>query len=275
MKDLSKVLFMSDLDGTLLPHSKILNPKDLEAIEKFRALGGTFSIATGRVLHSATRYFEPLNLDFSTILGNGSAIYNVQKSEFVWQEFLDSSICDFSAKIFEKFPHLGGEINRNDAIYVPFYSDAERQHLEVSYDNKFIEATFDKIPKSDWIKVLFAAKPAQIVELKNYFEDLQNNNQCMEYDCVRSSNHFYEILPKNCSKGSALEKYVEMYGLSDWTIVACGDFNNDLTMLEYADIAISPLNAQDEVKAISDYVTSVDCDNGAIAEAIEYVINKL
>ena len=36
MKDLSNVIFITDMDGTLLPANKRLNPKDLDAIYDFR-----------------------------------------------------------------------------------------------------------------------------------------------------------------------------------------------------------------------------------------------
>lgn len=37
MSDLSNVLLITDLDGTLLPDNKILSQKDKEAIKRFRA----------------------------------------------------------------------------------------------------------------------------------------------------------------------------------------------------------------------------------------------
>ena len=46
--DFSKVILMTDLDGTLLTDDKRILPLDLEAIERFRAGGGLFTMATGR-----------------------------------------------------------------------------------------------------------------------------------------------------------------------------------------------------------------------------------
>ncbi len=137
-----------------------------------------------------------------------------------------------------------------------------------------MQCDYDKIPKIDWIKVLFAADSSEILELADYIE----GESCAEVrelaDFVRSSNSFYEILPKNCSKGFAISKMLEIYNMSDYKVIACGDFNNDLAMLELADFAISPSNGQECVKNISNLVTKNDCDNGAIAEAIEYIINN-
>ena len=46
--DFSKVILMTDLDGTLLTDDKQILPGDFEAIERFRRGGGLFTMATGR-----------------------------------------------------------------------------------------------------------------------------------------------------------------------------------------------------------------------------------
>ena len=60
MPKFSNTVLITDLDGTLLPHNKILNEKDLNAIEYFRQNGGIFTIATGRIIKAAEQLFEVL-----------------------------------------------------------------------------------------------------------------------------------------------------------------------------------------------------------------------
>ena len=64
MSDLSNVLLITDLDGTLLPDNKILSQKDKEAIKRFRADGGKFTVATGRTIQSAMKYLRSLKWIF-------------------------------------------------------------------------------------------------------------------------------------------------------------------------------------------------------------------
>lgn len=60
--------------------------------------------------------------------------------------------------------------------------------------------------------------------------------------------------------------------MEDWTIVAAGDFDNDLEMLRQADFSACPSNAQSCVKAVSDLVLSNSCETDAIAELIDYLM---
>ena len=70
MPDFSDIVFITDLDGTLLPSNKIPLQKDLEAIERFKKYGGTFTIATGRVIQATEQFFDILKPNAPVILKN-------------------------------------------------------------------------------------------------------------------------------------------------------------------------------------------------------------
>jgi hypothetical protein len=63
--------------------------------------------------------------------------------------------------------------------------------------------------------------------------------------------------------------------MEDFTIVAAGDYNNDIEMLEAADVGICPSNAADDVKRIADVVLDVSCEESAIAAAVEYIFERV
>lgn len=272
MKDYSKVLFITDMDGTLLPTNKKLNPKDLAAIEKFRQLGGTFSVATGRSIQSASQYFSDLTLNTEpVIVCNGSGIFDCNKRNFSWQKYVEKSAYDIVKILFEHFPSIGGEVSLDKMILVPRISPKERYHLDISYKDMYEQVDYDSIPKDNWCKFLFAGEIEEIDLMEKFVAE---NISC-NLTFVRSSPFFFEILPNDCSKGKALQKIKEIYSMNDWTFVGCGDFDNDLEMVQIADIGVAPANAQECVKKAADHITVSDCNNGAIAEALEYVMNIL
>lgn len=272
MKDLSNVIFITDLDGTLLPANKRLNKKDLDAIYDFRKFGGRFSVATGRAFQSASQYFEALQLDEPIIVLNGGGIYDCKEECFTWQKFVDRSAYDAVKDILEKFPKIGAEIDLSDDILVPQYSIQEEYHIDISYKGlKTRQVDIKDVLPEGWCKVLFAADSDEIDRLTEYTKDKGWDKLTF----VRSSKFFYEILPSGCSKGTALKKMLELYHRYGYTVAACGDFDNDIEMLQNADIAIAPANALDEVKKNACMVTKADCDNGAVAEALYYVMNVL
>lgn len=266
MPKFSNTVLITDLDGTLLPQSKILNEKDLNAIEYFRRNGGIFTIATGRIIQATEQFFDTLKPDAPVIMNNGGLIYNVDKKETVYEHCIDNAAAKYTIALMEKFPEMGVEVNLPDGIFVVRMTEWERLHLDMTH-LPYIEKNLEEIPKTGWCKVLYSIGDGKVGELSEYASAMGWDKTSF----VISGDFLFECLPKGCTKGSALKKLWELEKWDTFTVAAAGDYNNDLEMLEFADIAIAPQNAQDIVKKSADCVTKADCENGAIAEAIEYL----
>lgn len=127
------------------------------------------------------------------------------------------------------------------------------------------------MPDIPWIKVLFAVAPTDMPKLQAFIQ-AQN---WTDVDFLQSSESFYEMLPKDVSKGSALLVYRDLLHLHETEIlIAAGDYQNDMTMLQYADYGIAPANAQPAVKAVADYVLQYTCDQKAISELLLWIQSK-
>ena len=80
-----------------------------------------------------------------------------------------------------------------------------------------------------------------------------------------------EIQHPGVNKALGLQKLKKhLNGAKKRTIIACGDFDNDIEMLQAADVAICPENALDGVKTVSHHVLG-HCKNGLIADVIEAI----
>lgn len=270
MAKFSNTVLITDLDGTLLPQSKVLNEKDLNAIEYFRRGGGIFTIATGRIIQAAEQFFESLRPDAPVILNNGGLIYDVDKRETVYEQCADKAAYDYTVALMEKFPEMGVEINFPDGIFVLRMTECERRHLTMTH-LRYTEKSLEEIPKTGWCKVLYSIGDGRVAELAEYAASMGWDKTSF----VISGDFLFECLPKGCTKGSALKKLSEFEKWDTFTVAATGDYNNDIEMLEFADIAIAPQNAQAIIKKSADYVTKATCNDGAIAEAIDYLDKEI
>ena len=266
MSDFSNIVFISDLDGTLLPDSKIPLQKDLEAIERFKAGGGIFTIATGRVIQAAEQYFGILKPNAPVILNNGSLIYDIRSGRTLYNCSLDRAAKDYTLELMERFPDMGVEINLPDKIYAARINEWERKHLELTR-LPYEEADIDEIPPEGWCKVLYSIGEGKTKELEAYAASMNWNKTSF----VISGDFLFECLPKDTAKGIAMKELVKIQGWESLTVAAAGDYNNDIEMLEFADIGFAPQNAQEIVRNAAVFVTSADCNNGFIAEAIDYI----
>jgi len=277
MEDLSRVMLITDMDGTLLTDKKTINPVDLKAIEQFRLRKGIFTVATGRNFKSASQYFQELQIDCPVILYNGGMIYDTTHNKPAYIDELHDCAEDVAKAILEEFPSIACEILTPKDIYVVQDNEFEQEHnryCKVTPQfytlSKFIKDVKED-RKEECIKMLFAMDKSIMPKLQKFVDKMGFNTYL---DFVKSTDQYFEMLPKGCSKGTALEHYKKILGLKDVIIVAVGDYNNDIEMLKTAHLGIATNNALKNVRSSADIVTNHNNNTGAIAETIDYIISK-
>jgi len=269
MLDISRVVLVCDMDGTLLNSKKEITPSVRAAIKRFTSLGGRFTVATGRTIQSFQHYFNMLELDYPLIMFNGSMIYDKLHDTVLYSTFLPENSADISIEIMSAMPHIGGEVLKTDCTIVFRNNEYEEKHTRICGITP-IYKPLEEIEKGDWQKVLFAMSPDDIPKIMA----LARSKNYKGVQFVKSADIFFEMIPEGITKGSALKKYRQLDNMQDCFIVAAGDYDNDIEMLIEADIGAAPANAQPEAKAAADIVLKHSCDEDAMAELIEIILKK-
>ena len=74
---------------------------------------------------------------------------------------------------------------------------------------------------------------------------------------------------KDADKGVGLAKLAQYCNIGKKEIIAFGDGENDIEMLEYAGLSIVPSNAKDKAKDAADLVLERDNNQSAVAHFLE------
>lgn len=80
----------------------------------------------------------------------------------------------------------------------------------------------------------------------------------------------YHIMDASVSKGRALMFIAEKLGIDTEEVVAIGDSENDIELLEVAGLGVAVANAHEKLKEIADIVTSKPNGDGVV-EALEFL----
>ncbi len=88
-------------------------------------------------------------------------------------------------------------------------------------------------------------------------------------DAYKSSPYYLEIMLHGVNKGTAINALCKHYDIKKDNVMAIGDYYNDVDMFKTAGISVAVNNAPEDIKALTTFVTSADCEHGAVAEAIE------
>ena len=88
---------------------------------------------------------------------------------------------------------------------------------------------------------------------------------------VFSFKNILDILSIAVDKGKSLERLAKYLDIDMSNVMAIGDNDNDIEMLQAAGISVAMGNANDNIKSIADYVVSSN-DNNGVFEAINQTI---
>jgi len=83
-----------------------------------------------------------------------------------------------------------------------------------------------------------------------------------------------EVMPKGVTKLKAIQRLVEMLGISMEEVMTFGDGDNDAEMLEGAGLGVSLENGSDHAKASAN-LTIASCDENGPAKFLEKLLDDL
>lgn len=265
MADFSDIILVTDLDDTLLTKDKRISDEDYKALCYFVENGGSFTIATGRVYISAKPFADALPINLPLVLYNGAVIYDDKAKKTVWKQLMPPTAIGYMNDLLKRFDTLGSEIvcEKKVYIYKPSSSLDDKLALE---QIPFEYCDENNIP-DEIVKLLLVGETDEIevaaAEIKK--------TEYPDVDFMLSSKCYCEMLPKGASKAVGINKMTEILGIKGKKIVAAGDYDNDIAMIEAADLGATVSNAPQRIKDRSDLVLTKTSDEGAIAELISYI----
>lgn len=259
-------ILVSDMDGTIIPITGVISQKNINAINKFRDLGGIFTIATGRSPASGNMYFSQLGVDGIIIANNGATIYDVKNEKTLWCKYLDDNYKEIVKYVKTNFPNVGIELITDDGKY---YIASENK-----ITNGFVRGsdfTYSTVDESEYpdncCKVLFVADPSEFDSFVSHIREQEYEDVVL----VESGGTCFEMMCSGISKGYPFERLVALYDKKIENSAAIGDYYNDIEMIEKANVGAAVGNAVQEAKAKANIIVK-SCEDDGLADFIDYLI---
>ena len=272
---MSRKIFFTDLDGTLLDSKKQISQENREAIEEARKQGHSIVLATGRSTPNVIGQIKRLELDQPgcyAITFNGSCVIRCDTGEILRSESLDMDIVRYLFAEAKKWGIHCQTYDEGETI-----AEARTKEL-IRYDrnnngHSRIEPDTPAALKNAPPKVLLAE-----LEDRAYIERFQQEHEEAvrgKADSFFSCKEYLEYVPFGVSKGNAIRWLCDYLHVDIADTVAAGDAANDLSMIETAGVGAAMCNGEEAVKAAADYITTNDNDHSGVAEILKkFVLNK-
>ena len=242
------VLLCSDFDGTLFD-GKVIPEENIKAIKYFRENGGLFSVVSGRNPEFLVPFFEGYSFGVPVVSYNGAVLYDMDAGKLVSEHFMTGVTMD---KLYTILHEIEG------AYRFSFFNKSGVIREDIAKDGIIDPSRIENLYK---FAVSVTGEEADFVAARDRITEIME-------DCVavRSYANYIEVLNRGYTKGPSTHRLAKMVGAD--TLVCVGDYENDMDMVEQADIGYAVENAIPALKAVADRIT-VSVKDAAIARIIE------
>lgn len=261
---MSKILYVSDLDGTILNSEKIVSDFTAKTVNGLIEQGIIFTYATARSNVTANIVANKINPKIPVILQNGTFIYDNASGEMLYSHCFEKSDVDEIIKsilnievnplVFsvidgrQKFSYLADKIYNEIAEFLDDHKNDERDNPVYKKEDLYAGAPFyfTCIEKTE--------------KLAPLYEKFKNQFSCVYGKDIYSGYYWLEIMPKNTNKANAILKLKELLGCDK--IISFGDGINDIDMFKISDECYAPENADEALKPYATAIIESNNDDG-------------
>lgn len=263
-----------DLDGTLLTSDKRLLPFTRQVLTEAIGRGILVLMATGRPYTGIPEEIRKLPGIRYALTSNGARILDTQTGKALIEHLLPLESAKKALEILQKYDTLQevyfegqgyAEAGKLDRISRYHHNPHMWEYVRSS--RKPVASLPELIAREnrdmDKVQALFA----DMGELAQAWKELE---QYGELVLVSSLGYNIEINAVGVDKGTGLIELGELLGIRPEEIMACGDGDNDIQMLERSGIGVAMGNAEEKVKAAADYIAETNDEEGAAKAIIKY-----
>jgi len=252
------ILICTDLDATFLHQAKA-SEENCKAIKYFQENGGYFTVCTGRS-HKFVRDFDNYKPNAPLIVSNGTLICHHETGVIL--DYIEMP--EETARVIDEI----AASPLSDKIFLYDLADggthmtaADMRRWDITMAEKPSER-FGKVP-GPWLKMLLQQKtPEDNAEMQR----LIHRKWPGMFATSRSYSIGLELHSPDGGKGACVDRLRRL--MPDIKlVVGAGDYENDISLVQHADIGYAVANALPEVKAAADRIT-VECTQHAIAQII-------
>lgn len=259
-------MFVSDYDGTMGNKSHI-DEKTVEAIKRYKAAGGVFVVCTGRMFSSISKILKDYgiggvvtsyqgaiadDLDTGERLFSGGIEYALaaEVAETLKKEDVDVAADIGDLRVYEKLSPFVLEYERLTKTTGKIVPDIK---AEILSEKKAVP------------KITVIAEPEKIKTLTEKYSRIYDGKLIVN----NGADALAEFVSPSWSKGKAVERLAQKYGVPLSRVIAVGDSTNDLQLIsgEWHGVAVG--DAKEALKAAADEITVPFSEN-----PVKYLLEK-
>ena len=277
-------LIALDLDGTLLGPDGKVSRRTLDAVHRVRDAGHFVCIATGRNRGESQPIVDELDHDLHEhhhVFVGGAMVVDTEHDRTLHAQTMQPSIAAKLCGIMEEQELSPSALQAAAKGYsrfcvgrIPQPEEVQKWHAmtgaQVVHVGELSEADHTDTVRVSTLGPAAAVDAAAEAITQTFGDDV------FAYK-VQLANYGVELLESFhplATKWTGVKVIADLHGIASADVIAVGDDNNDLPMLQHAGLGVAMGNARQPAKDIADRVIGSTADDG-LAEFLEEVARSL
>ena len=255
----------TDMDGTLLdPKGQLDLPRLEKILDKLDQCDIRFVIATGNEVHRMRQLLGHLAERVVLVVANGARIF--ENNELIQAETWDDAMVDRALAHFkgrecqDQFvvTAMNGGFVKTGTVFTELDKFMTPEMIEKLYQRMNFVDEFDPNLFGGVLKMSMVVGEERLDSVLQEVNDLFNGH----VRAVSSGYGCIDILQDGIHKAWGLVELLKRWNLKPEQIMAFGDSENDIEMLELAGISYAMENAEEAVKRIATKVAPANSQAG-------------
>lgn len=258
-----------DMDGTFLTDKKTFDHQLFgKILNKLHANNIPFISATGNQLIRSHEYFEEFTKGIDYVSENGAILE--ADGKVIKKTALDYDIAQKLLNFIQtEYPEAIIMVSAEHHCYVLKSMDkAVKDDIRIYYRKvKEIDKFTDIDPSDSILKVCLTADD----ELATVIQDRFNEKYGDYVRGTSSGNMTIDLVHKGINKAKGVADMLKYYNIDQKDLIAFGDGENDIGMLEACGYSYAMENANAKTKAVSKYEAPSNNENGVLKVLAKYL----
>ena len=255
----------TDMDGTLLdPKGQLDLPRLEKILDKLDQCDIRFVIATGNEIHRMRQLLGHLADRVVLVVANGARIF--ENNELIQAQTWDDAMVDRALAHFKGREYqdqfvvtaMNGGFVKKGTVFTELDKFMTPEMIEKLYQRMNFVDEFDSSLFGGVLKMSMVVGEERLDSVLQEVNDLFNGH----VRAVSSGYGCIDILQDGIHKAWGLVELLKRWNLKPEQIMAFGDSENDIEMLELAGISYAMENAEEAVKRVATKVAPANSQAG-------------
>ncbi|WP_255575774.1 HAD-IIB family hydrolase [Caproiciproducens faecalis] len=274
-----KLLFVSDLDGTLTDSGGQLSSFTRFKLNQLLQKGAMITVASKRSSSSMEPILKGISFSLPVITMNGAALYDLKKKTYLYSKNIPYATAKEVLGVFDKYG-LNCFVHTivNDILHI-YYGDFTNAAEERFYHEHKLRPLKNYIcnplPENRDVVYLMAVDRLETIQMLR--EEIMNLSCAGQIDAVyypdphNEEHYFLEIFSVEASKENAVAELKRRFEMEK--VAVFGDDESDAGMIQAADYGYAVANASDSLKKTApNLIGSQDSD--AVVKTMEKLFHS-